>query len=393
MRFLILIFAFLFSKNLAAHEVSAHEVSAQEIRVRLMAAQSSIQLKATGLQIFTDRHPCLNSKVRINSREAELIVSHRGQNWQILDLQNRQICELNVSSIQFRAMSLSLNHKKVSPHLILNGVKNDFEVVSPMDLEKYLIGVLSKEMPLSFPLEAFKAQAIASRSYAMKKILSSKNRSFDLESSIADQAYDFTAGTEKIRTAVEETRHLVLENEQNKLFPVYYHADCGGHTEEASEVWGNSEKMATVADEACPLESHSKWSFNISKFELSMRLRVVLQLAEAQIINIEEFESSSSGRKKSLKLILDDQSSRIISGQQLRNILGYDKLKSTMFAMNTQGSDIVFDGKGMGHGVGMCQWGARHLALGGESYQRILKHYYQGARIARLVTSHGPDRL
>lgn len=391
MRFELFICCFLMAQGLMLDFAIAHDAQPTranyaigEIRVRLMASQSSIQLKATDLKIFANHRRCLNAKVKISSKEVEMIVSHRGQNWQIQNLQSRQICELNTNSIQFQASSLILNHKRVSPNLILNAEQNNFEVIAPLELEKYLVGVLSKEMPASFPIEAFKAQAIASRSYALKKIFSSRLRSFDLESSISDQVYDYNSGSDKIRAAVEETRGLILENAQNKLFSVYYHADCGGHTEEASEVWGNSEKSATVVDEACPLESHSKWTYSISKFEFSLRLRVILQLAEAQIVGIEEFESSSSGRKKSLKIILDDQTTRIISGQQLRNILGYDKLKSTLFAMNSQGPDLVFDGKGMGHGVGMCQWGARHLALNGESFESILKHYYQGARIAKF---------
>ena len=93
---------------------------------------------------------------------------------------------------------------------------------------------------------------------------------------------------------------------------------------------------------------------------------------------------SNSGRKKSLQFILDDHSVRIISGQQLRNILGFDRLKSTMFAFNERGDHFVFEGQGHGHGVGMCQWGARHLALSGESFKRILIHYFPQARLAQI---------
>ncbi len=364
--------------------------SATEIRVRLMSSQTSIEIQAKNFQIFTAGQRCSNPKVKINSQETEMIVRYQAQHWHLQNLHNRQDCELSGSILKLRATELVLNHKSSPPDLNLIASKNLFEVIAVMDVEKYLVGVLSKEMPASFPLEAFKAQAIASRSYALKTILSSHQKTLDIESSIADQVYDFNPGTEKIRSAVSETRNIVLENGQGRLFPVYYHADCGGHTEEASEVWGTAEKIGTTSDEACPLESHSSWSYNISRFELSARLRVILQLADAQIVSIQEFENSSSGRKKSLRFVLDDQSTRIISGQQLRNILGYDKLKSTLFAFNSRGADFVFEGRGLGHGVGMCQWGARHLALTGESYPAILKHYFHEARLVKLSS---PARL
>lgn len=359
---------------------------AVEVRVRILNEQNSITMDAENFRIIASSHRCQNSLVKVKALKSQMIIRYKpSQNsWSLLNLASHQICEINSRNLKFDAQRMFINRKQLPGKILLLSHKLNFDVIAVLDLEKYLVGVLAKEMPAGFPLEAFKAQAIASRSYAMKKIMKSQEREFDLESGVADQMFEYTSGTAKIQTAVEETKSLVLENQKGHLFSVYYHADCGGRTEEPSEVWGSNEKIGSVVDDSCPLESHSSWNFAISKFELSARLRVILQLGDAQILSIEDFENTSSGRKKSLKFVLDDHSTRIISGQQLRNILGFEKLKSTLFAFNQHGADFVFEGKGHGHGVGMCQWGARHLALSGEAYPNILKHYFPRANLARL---------
>ena len=329
---------------------------------------------------------CSHPKIRLSAKNTRIIIRllPTKRRWSLFNLESKQSCEIESDKLSLHGTNIKINQKRFSNKIILSPQGLGFNVIAELDIEKYLVGVLTKEMPSQFPLEAFKAQAIASRSYALKKILSSKTKSYDLESSVTDQMFEFSKGTEKIKSAIFETKNTVLENDKGQLFSVYYHANCGGRTEEPSDVWGNGEKIGSVKDEACPNEGHSHWNFNISKFELTARLRVILQLGDAQIVSIEEFENTNSGRKKSLQFILDDHSVRIISGQQLRNILGFDRLKSTMFAFNERGDHFVFEGQGHGHGVGMCQWGARHLALSGESFKRILIHYFPQARLAQI---------
>lgn len=364
----------------------SEKLFAIEVRVRVFSKQNSVGLRLEDFKMITDARRCLDSRIIINSKHAQMIVRYLPQkkSWALLNLESKSRCEIKSEKLQIKAKKISINKKVFPGQILFVPHDQNFDIIAELELEQYLVGVLAKEMPSNFPIEAFKAQAIASRSYAMKKILISKNKPYDLESGVADQMFEYLSGNDKIRSAVRQTRNIVLENQNGRLHSVYYHADCGGHTEEPSEVWGNSEKIGTVVDESCPFESHSSWNFSISKIELTARLRVILQLGEAQVVAIEEFENTKSGRKKSLRFVLDDRTTRIISGQELRNILGFEKLKSTLFAFDKRGADFVFAGRGHGHGVGMCQWGARHLALGGDVYPVILKHYFPQAKLARM---------
>ncbi len=358
------------------------------IRVRLLTAQDSAQISARAFKIFVEHGKCLDPFVKINDEEGEFVIRKRTSGWTVFNTKSKQVCEIHSQNLKVAAEQIELNRRPVPNRLAFIAQPRGFDIVASLDLDAYLIGVLSKEMPSSFPLEAFKAQAIASRSYALKKVLTSKAKHFDLDSGVADQVFEYSKGNEKIKLAVIETKNLVLKNRKGLLFPVYFHSDCGGQTEEASEVWTAGEKGGTVVDSACPLDARSSWKFSISKLELTARLRVILNLENSQITQIKEYENSSSGRKKSLRFVLDDGSTRTITGQQLRNILGFDRLKSTLFAFKDSSSSFLFEGKGHGHGVGMCQWGARHLANSGKEYQSILKHYYPMAKLAPIEEPH-----
>ena len=82
--------------------------------------------------------------------------------------------------------------------------------------------------------------------------------------------------------------------------------------------------------------------------------------------------------------MIDEEGGKAIMATELRRILGYSNLKSTWFEVELKGSEITFRGKGYGHGVGMCQWGAKGMADHGHSYEAILKHYYPDAKLARM---------
>jgi stage II sporulation protein D len=211
---------------------------------------------------------------------------------------------------------------------------------------------------------------------------------------VMDQVYNWLIPTKEessralaVRKAIEETKSQVLANASGKLLPAYFHADCGGQTEEASAVWGPQEaKVGTATDAYCPFSPKAKWSWSLTSNEIYSKIRMALKLPwEGDLKEITVSEFTASGRVAKLALTTREGVRHFISGAQLRSLLGFDHLRSTAFTLSRQPSgQYKFDGRGYGHGVGLCQWGARKLANLGTNYKDILKHYYPSAVLATV---------
>ena len=267
-----------------------------------------------------------------------------------------------------------------------------------MDLEEYLIGVIAQEMPASFETEALKAQAIAARTYAYKRILEPDNRVKQIhpeadivtnpnisQAWISDAEmrekwgmWDYRKYRKKIEDAVIATKGLVLVYE-NKLIDPVYHASCGGgKTENSDEVW--LYRFPYLVSVQCPLhqDRHFQDTKTIPIRNLDVALGTKLEtipVARLQGNNdyIKVLERTGAGRIKSISI-----GGQTFLATELRTKLG---LKSTWFTWEINQEGITFTTRGFGHGVGMCQYGANHLAIEGKTYSQILKHYYTGVEL------------
>jgi stage II sporulation protein D len=234
--------------------------------------------------------------------------------------------------------------------LLRESAKGGIDVIGVVPLEEYVMAVLTNEMPLGWPMETLKAQAIAIRSYTKAVMSERAERDFHVESSVLDQVYKKAAGInptllQKARTAVQETEGVTLVNLKNRTLKAFYHADCGGKTVPASSVWKQEKDsdVGVAVDKFCETSPRSRWSLTVSKEKLQSVLR--------------NFEGD-------------------VHSNEFRKLMGFMDFKSTKFEMIDKEGQIEFAGKGFGHGVGMCQWGSKYLGQQGFSYQRILKHYY-----------------
>lgn len=253
--------------------------------------------------------------------------------------------------------------------------ENGFSVINHLTLTDYLLGTLGSEMSASWEMEALKAQAVASRTYAHYMRRHPKSTLYDLESSTQDQVYGgVQAENKRVLEAIQGTRNEVLffNNEPIKAF---FHSRCGGSTESAAFVWSQREGFPQK-QVSCPfcIENPFKWETQIKAYELLKWTG----LEPHGNFKIEPGDRGPSGRLVSLNLIAGTQKASI-RADLLRSRLGYTKLKSSRFLWHQEGDQINFQGVGNGHGVGMCQWGARYLAKQGKSYREILAHYYPGA--------------
>jgi len=260
--------------------------------------------------------------------------------------------------------SLRMNLKSVPSHLEIKG----HNVVATLDLETYLRGVLPAEMPASWPLEALKAQAVAARTFALYRRAHRDEREFDVDSDVNDQMF-LSDTMKQTDQAIDETRGLVLKDKRGELVAAYFHSDCGGHTEDAHNVWGTGDSVGTAG---CPYSSLSHWSLKLSLSQLRAKLR-------QKISAIRLGPRNDSGRVQQVYLALADGTGKTLTGSDFRSALGFGELKSTAFEIARDGDDYVFTGRGFGHGVGLCQWGARQMAKAGRDYREILAHFYPRA--------------
>ena len=253
--------------------------------------------------------------------------------------------------------------------------------IQKINLEDYIVGVVAGEMPASFHEEALKAQAIASRTFAMYK-LEKENKEYDLETTVDDQVYinetemkdkwgsEFDFYYKKIKKAVKETVNLVM-TKNNKIFKSYYFAMSNGQTADSVSVF----KENTIDSVSSPWDNESLNKFIVTTEYNLDDLKQKLNITE-EIKTIEIISRDNTNRVE--KLSVNDKS---YTGIEFRKLLS---LRSTDFEIEIKNNTCYITTKGYGHGVGMSQYGANGMAKDNYKYDEILKYYYQYIEIVSL---------
>lgn len=266
--------------------------------------------------------------------------------------------------------------------------------IMELEFEEYIKGVLAAEMPASFEIEALKAQAVAARTYAIKKM--NQKGSEDLKGADIStdpsrgQAYlskeelkkkwgeNFYTYYDKIARAVEETKDQIMTYEEEPIEAVF-HSTSAGITQSAKDVWEVDvpylKSVESTGDEEAP---SFEYETVLSKQEVYRLLKdkypdLVIQdlMQQIQII-----ERNSGGYIKKIQI-----GNKLLSGEEIRKLFN---LRSSCFAIKEEGDNLIFTTKGYGHGAGMSQYGANSMAKQGKDYQEILTHYYQGVQIKEI---------
>lgn len=259
--------------------------------------------------------------------------------------------------------------------------------VNSIELEDYLVGLINHEVSSAWAIEAVKAQAVVARTYALYQSSNSRDPRYDLESTVDDQVYSGSQAEDyRSSLAVRETSGEVLVDGNGNVVQAFYSSNCGGITELPQNVWGTSTPIAaSVKDPWCARAPNSSWSWAIDARELGARLKEA-GYAGGAVRSVSVLKESPA--KRALRLRIESAGGRIeIGGNELRRALGYSNLKSAQFdvqRVNAGNADLgwstqfLFTGRGAGHGVGLCQWGAKGMADGGYDYRQVLGHYYPG---------------
>ena len=264
---------------------------------------------------------------------------------------------------------------------LIISVKDENNIISDIDLENYVIGVVAGEMPASFNEEALKAQAIAARSFAVNKINNS-NGYYDVFNDNRSQVYitiddmhsrwkdSFDKYYKKIEKAVMDTKGQVMKY-NDEIITAYYFAISNGKTEDVSLVFGGTKEYLISMD--------SSWDKNIKNYEVTKTITKEEFSSKLNIasnsIEIGKINYSDSGRVNTIVI-----NNKVFKGTEIRKLLG---LRSTDFNIEI-GNDIKITTRGYGHGVGMSQYGANEMAKMGYKYEDILKYYYQNVSISKI---------
>jgi len=279
-------------------------------------------------------------------------------------------------------------------------------VVNRLDMETYLMGVVPREIG-RFDLdiyEAIKAQAVAARTYAYTYLGRRAQQGFDVYATVEDQVYGgASAENETVNRAVRETSGEILAY-NGRPITAYYHSTCAGHTAAIDEVWNNAPVPYLVAvrdvDPSGQAYDRSSSRFTWTERWTHDQLAGILNrtLADSlrgrrigRIEDVRVLQRTPSGRVRAMR-IQTDAGSFTVGKDRVRWILTPTRggiLNSSRFEVEVVRSggrvtEVVANGGGWGHGIGMCQVGAMGRARAGQDYQTILRTYYPGTRIQDL---------
>ncbi len=366
----------------------------QFIRVRILQAQAHLFIDGFDLHVkgtnLNETNLPVHSMVRVS-------LSDRG--W-VIEPQSNNSGTHSSRELRFKGASVEISGEMIkfrgqmqpSAVFLLEKQGHGFDVVAKLPRDEYLKGVLPNEMPLKWPRAALAAQAVASLSYACAQAVARVNGGFDVDSSVESQVFRWDTFTHltapeksKLAQVLWQTNNRVLVASNGKPYLAYFHSDCGGTTELPQNVWGEKHDFhaggsAIVHDSYCLLNRHNHWHLHVTWAQIQSAVQARFHDFQGVIHDVNVLSRSPSGRAAQIEIDGGLKKLRI-SSQDFRQMMGYSRLRSTLFTIEHAPDGLVFDGRGFGHGVGLCQHGARFMALNGSTYRQILKHYYPYARL------------
>ncbi len=249
------------------------------------------------------------------------------------------------------------------------------EKYKTIPFEDYVAGVVASEMPASFETEALKAQAVASRTYALGKIKAGA----ELCDSVHCQVYRSDNISDRVKAAVRETSGQVLLYKGDLASHALFFASSAGKTENSEDVFANQiPYLTSVSSDNEPDATHKKEELKMSFPDFQQKLETAFPDKTFGLLNKNNVKILSYTKGKRVKQIQTGE--EILSGTEIRSALS---LFSSRIQLSFKDNEIIFTTGGSGHGVGMSQYGANGMAKDGKSYKKILSHYYKGTRVSQ----------
>jgi stage II sporulation protein D len=288
-------------------------------------------------------------------------------------------------------------------------------VINQLSIENYLAGVVDAEFSSLWNEESIAAQVVAARTYAYFQVKESqrKKSDFDLDATIKDQVYQgVTKDSRRAAALVGKTRGLVLApatSAHSGPIKAFYHSTCGGQTELPERVWGGA-YPGFKRQVVCPFCKNSPvygWTLSLTPSEIALAIQRGIEQGGApqdwpklrramfrpeNLLELRVLGGQTEQRVGEVLMTWNDQGSRLelsLSGIRFREWMGVSRFKSTWFQVQpTLSRGAVkawqFQGRGNGHGVGMCQWGVKAMGEKGYRFASILRYYYPDAILKKM---------
>ena len=342
-----------------------------------------------------------NEELHITASKGKLKIKTKSKRQQTAD---RRVFKASGSStsdcIAIATDKSGLNKACYNGEFIVSANGNKLNAINVIDIEDYLRGVVPYEIGKldESKFEALKAQAVAARTYAYKHFGSRVAQGFDVYADTRDQVYKgLHSATELTDKAVRETEGVVMTY-NGEFITAYYHSTCGGETEGVA-TWGrpdhpylkNKPDLRPDGTPWCRESNYTEWTREFTEDELRDLFQINAKEAKANVPSFSSIKSMliqdtlKSGRIHTL-VIETNNGSFTAKADKIRWLFkrGGTILPSSFFRIHKNGNEWILKGKGFGHGVGLCQMGARARAQAGQSYIQILTHYYPGITLEKF---------
>lgn len=346
----------------------------------------------------------------------------KGKEWHIQLVQGKKLIETKGSKkgvVKNPVFPVVFSQKVKGGFVTVNGLPyrgrvkvkrvglNSLLVINELPVEQYLRSVVPSEIGDvdSTTLEAAKAQAVAARTYAVANLGKHKAFGYDVVATTGDQVYSGVIRESRLTDrAVSETAGIIAMYRGRPIKAVY-HSTCGGHTSSNEDSWFGSPvrylqarpdyiaSLFHAPEPFCRDSPMYEWrrSWNKKEFERMVKVNLVSIIGrppKGRLNSVRVVKRDRYDRVTSVEVKTTEAKYRVEKGR-IRKLFsdpkrGWVDLPSTNFRIRYDGRRYTMSGKGWGHGVGMCQWGAIGMSRKGYTYDRILKHYYKGIYLARI---------
>lgn len=405
------------------HASPAPEALPTEIRVRITEGVSHVDIRGYDLKIYQTKKGISEPVAQIDKtsewqfrcQEGKIRARqlHTSKMARVFDLQEPVTIKSPVGFLHYGEMPYRNQMTLYSAGLLC-------EVINQVSLEKYLDGLVNSEFSSHWNAEAVAAQVVAARTYAYFQILENRKKRtqhYDVDATIKDQVYNGSLKEDfHSSQIVEKTKGLILTSEKNGeiTHPIkaFYHAACGGRTELPERVWGSfySGFKKQVSCPFCGAFPKLQWELEISHSELTQILQQKLThpeftphlsrsitsiIEQGRLLDLRFHTAGNSGRVAHVTSVWANGKNLTevqIPSARFREWIGVLRFRSTAFQAafhrtrlgTRQELSWQFFGRGNGHGVGMCQWGAKVMGEKGFKMAAILKHYYPDAILRKM---------
>jgi stage II sporulation protein D len=267
--------------------------------------------------------------------------------------------------------------------LELHNILGKIYIVNIVSIEEYLYSVVPSEMPASWNIEALKAQAVAARTYSYYHIIKNKEKNvYNVDSTTNFQVYKgIISETPSSIEAVTKTSGTIMTYNYEPII-AYFHSTSGGKTSDDKDVWSGAD-MPYLESVECKYSEgspHYQWTAELTMNEIIKALSVKYKRVEA----IRKISFKKNNDRVISVEIIHNNGTINLTGNQFRLLFPPQKLKSTYFTAKKIDKALVINGRGWGHGVGMCQWGAKGRSEKGIKYDEILKYYYRDIKFQKI---------